>query len=71
MRGGALASWLRPAWTRRAASAVLAVALLGALAGVFRIAVGLGPVTIPDLAYHLGMVVLLTFGLGAAMPSAS
>ncbi len=60
---GAAASWLQPACTRRAGLAVLAVALLATLASVFRIAVGLGPLTLPDLAYHLGMVVLLTWAL--------
>ena len=38
-------------------------ALLGTLVGVFTIIVGVGPRTLPDVAYHLAIIVVLVFGL--------
>ena len=40
-----------------------AFALLGTLIGVFTIAVGVGPRTAPDIAYHIAIVVVLIWGL--------
>jgi hypothetical protein len=40
-----------------------AFALLGTLIGVFTIAVGVGPRTTPDIAYHIAIVVVLIWGL--------
>lgn len=61
--GGLVVSWARPAWTREAGLAVQAFALLGTLVGLFTIAVGVGPRTAPDIAYHVGIVAVLIWGL--------
>lgn len=57
----------RPSWTRRVGLAVQGFALLGTLVGIFTIAVGVGPRTLPDLVYHACMIVLLLFGLIVAI----
>jgi hypothetical protein len=36
------------------------------LVGLFTIAIGVGPRTIPDVAYHVGIVVVLIWGLSVA-----
>jgi hypothetical protein len=64
---GAALTWIRPAWVRRVGLAAQGFALLGTLVGVFTIAIGIGPRTIPDIAYHIGIVVILMWGLSAAM----
>ena len=38
-------------------------ALLSTLIGVFTIAVGVGPRTAPDVAYHIAIVAVLIWGL--------
>jgi hypothetical protein len=60
---GAALTWIRPAWTRLAGLAAQGFALLGTLVGIFTIIVGVGPRTIPDIAYHLVIVVVLVWGL--------
>jgi hypothetical protein len=60
---GLVLIWIRPAWTRGVGLAAQAFALLGTLVGVFTIAIGVGPRTAPDLAYHAGIVVVLVWGL--------
>jgi hypothetical protein len=67
--GAAGVSWIRPAWTRRAGIAGQGFALLGTLVGVFTIIVGVGPRTVPDIVYHIGIVVVLVLGLGVAVRS--
>ncbi len=42
-------------------------ALFGTLVGVFTIAVGVGPRTIADIIYHVGIVALLIWGLAVAV----
>jgi hypothetical protein len=39
------------------------LALLGAFVGIFTIAIGVGPRTVPDLTYHAAIVVVLVWGL--------
>jgi hypothetical protein len=63
---GLALSWLHPAWTRQAAIAAQGFALLGTLVGLFTIALGVGPQTAPDVAYHLGVLAVLVWGLVAA-----
>jgi hypothetical protein len=46
--------------------AAQAFALLGTLVGVFTIAIGVGPRTVADIAYHLAIVVALVWGLVVA-----
>jgi hypothetical protein len=64
--GGLAVALARPASTARAALVSQALALAGTLIGVFTIAVGVGPRTIPDVVYHLAMVGILTWGLRLA-----
>ena len=45
----------------------LAVALLGTLVGLFTIAIGIGPQTVPDVAYHLVLLAALAAGLVVAV----
>jgi hypothetical protein len=56
-------TWIRPAWTRKAGLAAQGFALLGTMVGIFTIAVGVGPRTVPDVVYHLSIVAVLVWGL--------
>lgn len=60
---GLAATWVGTGWTRRIGIAAQAFALLGTLVGVFTIAVGIGPRTVPDIAYHVAIVAVLVWGL--------
>lgn len=60
---GLAACLLRRGASRAIALAVQAFALLGTLVGGFTIAIGVGPQTAADLAFHLFLVVLLLSGL--------
>jgi hypothetical protein len=60
---GAVLSWIRPEWMRQAGLAAQGFALLGTTVGIFTIIVGVGPRTVPDIAYHLAIVVVLIWGL--------
>lgn len=62
---GLLLTWSR--WARRAAVGAQAFAILGVLVGLFTIAVGVGPRTAPDLAYHVGILAVLGVGLAIAV----
>ena len=61
--------WMPRPWPVRLAVAAQAFALVGTLVGLFTIAVGVGPQTIPDVAYHLAILVVITAGLGAVSPA--
>jgi protein-S-isoprenylcysteine O-methyltransferase Ste14 len=61
--GASLIHRAPPPWALRAAIAAQAFALLGVLVGLFTIAIGVGPRTAPDLAYHAGILVVLAVGL--------
>ena len=56
-------AWIRPARTRAAGLLGQGFALLGTLVGLFTIAVGVGPRTVPDVAYHVAIAVVLVWGL--------
>lgn len=60
---GAAFTWIRPAWTRQAGLGAQGFALFGTLVGIFTIILGVGPRTVPDVAYHLAIVVVLVWGL--------
>jgi hypothetical protein len=66
---GLALTWIRSASLRRVALAVQGFALLGTLVGVLTIAVGIGPRTVPDVVYHIVIVVVLVLGLRAARHS--
>ena len=60
---GLALTWLRPARTRTVGLVVQGFALAGTLIGLFTVAIGVGPRTPPDLVYHVGILVLLIWGL--------
>jgi hypothetical protein len=64
--GGLILTWIRPTLMRTAALAAQGFALLGTLVGIFTIAVGVGPRTLPDGIYHIGIVLVLLWGLRLA-----
>jgi hypothetical protein len=55
--------WIRPSSTRPAGLVAQGFALAGTLVGVFTSIVGVGPRTLPDIVYHLVVVLLLVLGL--------
>lgn len=59
-------TWLWPGRARPIGLAAQALALLGTLVGAFTIAVGVGPRTVPDIAYHVAILVALAWGLVVA-----
>lgn len=63
---GLILTWISPAGTRKAGLAAQTFALLGTLVSVFTIAIGVGPRTIPDIAYHVGIVAVLVAALVVA-----
>jgi hypothetical protein len=60
---GLALTWIRPGATRAVGLAVQAFALLGTLVGIFTIAIGVGPRTVPDITFHIGIVLVLAWGL--------
>jgi hypothetical protein len=70
-----LAGWISisilRSWTHRISLAVQAFALLGTLVGIFTIALGVGPRTMPDLVYHASIVAVLVSGLIVTARAAS
>lgn len=60
---GLAVSLLRPALTRDAALAAQGFALLGTFVGLFTIIIGVGPRTVPDVIFHILIIVLLILGL--------
>jgi hypothetical protein len=59
-------TWVRPSSLRPAGLYAQGFALLGTLVGLFTIAVGVGPRTVPDIAYHIAIVIVLLWGLRVA-----
>lgn len=63
---GLVWSGLRPASTRRAGRMAQGFALFGTLVGMVTIAIGVGPRTVPDIAYHVAILAVLAWGLVVA-----
>jgi hypothetical protein len=61
--GALLATVLSPRSSRAAGLGAQAFALLGTCVGLFTIAIGVGPRTAPDLAFHGGILAALVAGL--------
>jgi hypothetical protein len=59
-------TWIRPGSLRRVGLAAQGFALLGTVVGIFTIIVGVGPRTLPDIGYHIGIVLVLIWGLRVA-----
>jgi hypothetical protein len=62
---GAAGARARPVRARAIGLTAQGFALLGTAVGLFTIAVGVGPRTAPDLAYHAAIVSVLVAGLVA------
>lgn len=60
---GWISTFIRPSWANRIAAVVQGFALFGTLVGLFTIVIGVGPRTMPDLVFHVFIVVLLVCGL--------
>lgn len=56
-------TWIAPAQTRRIGIGAQGFALLLTLVGAFTIAIGVGPRTVPDVLFHIGVLVALIAGL--------
>jgi hypothetical protein len=61
----------RPAWTRPVAIGAQAFALAGTLIGLTLVIRGVGPSTLPDLVFHLGIAIILAVGLVLAVRARS
>ena len=64
---GAIVITLQPSWTRVVGALAQGFALLGSLIGTYLAFRGLGPNTVPDLVFHVAVVVTLAFGVLAAL----
>lgn len=60
---GLASTWVLPRATFLITAAVQTFALLGTLVGVATIVAGFGPRTVPDVAYHASIIVVLLFGI--------
>ena len=60
--------WTRHPWPLRFAVIAQAFALAGVLVGLFTIAIGVGPRTVPDVAYHVAILAVLAAGLAVCRP---
>ena len=67
---GLALTWTRAPWPLRAATAAQAFAMVGVLIGLATIAVGVGPQTVADVAYHLAILVVLAAGLVVSIQQA-
>ena len=56
-------TWILPRWTRGIGVAVQAFALLGTSVGIYTIAIGIGPRTIPDITFHIAIAIALISGV--------
>ncbi len=63
---GLAATWIGPTLKRSMGLAAQTFALLGTLVGLFTIVIGVGPRTVPDIAYHVSIVAVLIGGLVVA-----
>ena len=63
---GLVVTWIFPRVTRGIGLWVQAFALLGTFVGIFTIIIGIGPRTVPDIAYHATISIALVCGLVVA-----
>jgi hypothetical protein len=58
-----LLTWIRPGSTRLFGLLGQGFAFLGTVVGLFTIAIGVGPRTVPDVTYHTVILAVLAWGL--------
>jgi hypothetical protein len=63
---GLVLTWIRPTWLRSVGLAAQGLALVGTMVGLFTIVIGVGPRTLPDVVYHIAIVLVLVWGLMVA-----
>ena len=63
---GLSASFVRPRLTATTGLVAQAFALLGTLVGIFTIIIGVGPRTVPDVVYHVVIVIVLATGIAVS-----
>jgi hypothetical protein len=63
---GLSASFVRPTLTASTGLVAQAFALLGTLVGIFTIIIGIGPRTVPDVVYHVVIVIVLATGVAVS-----
>jgi hypothetical protein len=64
--GGLLLTLFIREWARNVGIVVQSFALMGTLVGIFTIIVGVGPRTVPDVLYHIAIVLVLAVGIAVA-----
>ena len=60
--------WTPQPWPLRFAVIAQGFAVAGVLVGLFTIAIGVGPQTVADVAYHVAILGVLAAGLGLCRP---
>lgn len=60
---GFMAALVNPGKIRTIALVVQGLALFGTIIGLFTIAIGVGPQSLPDIGFHVYIVILLVWGL--------
>jgi hypothetical protein len=63
---GLMLTWVWPARVRLISLVAQTIALLGTLLGAFTIAIGIGPRSLPDIAFHVTILAVLAWGLVVA-----
>jgi hypothetical protein len=63
LAAGLVATWAAPSHWRRASTWAQGFALLATLVGILTIVIGVGPRTVPDVIYHIAIVIVLAWGL--------
>jgi hypothetical protein len=63
LAGGLVVGLAQPAWSWRVALGVQVFALLGDGIGTYLAIIGVGASTVPDIVFHVGMLVFLIAGI--------
>ena len=66
LTAGLVLTWIRPDQIGKVGVAAQGFALFGTLVGVLTIVLGVGPRTLPDVLYHIGIAIVLVLGLVVA-----
>jgi hypothetical protein len=64
---GLMLTWVWPARVRLISLAAQSFALLGTLVGAFTIAIGIGPRSVADIAFHVTILAVLVWGVVSSL----